>query len=293
VIPVFFPLSSFEIGKKDGTLIIIGPDLGYSKDEIEEIGEFLERGGTLILMDDFGTGNEILRGLNLSVRFSERQFMDVFYQKNENFPQVVRILDPELGEGVDGLVLNIPSVILNAKGEVYSSKISLLVKRIGEYPIMTTISYGNGKIVLFSDPSVFINDMFQFNEEFVRNFIDQNVRGRVYVDEAHHSNFNIYQSGTVTLKRSVDETLLFQVIFLVALTFIVFESGLFHRLFEILTKILQNLSRVEKENDLKSIIKTLEKEGCNTEILLKMIEEIEKGKKLGGRDEWKRTDGED
>jgi len=144
------------------------------------------------------------------VRFAKEPFLDIFYYKNENFPQLVKILDPALGKGVDKIVLNVPSSLLNTQGDIYTSKVTLLGKNQREYPIMTELSYGNGKIILFSDPSVFINDMYPVNEAFIRNFVEYITADKVYIDEAHHSNFNIYQQGYVTIKRTVDQEKIFQ-----------------------------------------------------------------------------------
>jgi len=279
--PVLSPLDSYGIGDRSGTLLIIGPDLSYSQEEIEEIRIFLQKGGTLILMDDFGTGNQIVEELNLSARFSKRTFTEIFYERNESFPQIIKIMDPELMRNVKSITLNVPSFITGADGEIYSTRISIADKNFGERVIMTEVSYGEGKVILFSDPSVFINEMFSVNENFIRNFISRNLEGDVYVDEAHHSNFNLYQTGTVTLKREVDRNLIFFAFLSVSIISIIIESRLHERAFQLILRRFQR----EEESDLKIVIENLVRRGFEREKLMKIVEEMEKGKKLGGRNE--------
>lgn len=282
IIPIITSYNSFGLGEREGVLLILGPDLGYSPLEIDEIKKFLENGGTLVLIDDFGTGNDILSGLNLTARFTGLVPIDVFYSKNYNFPELVRILDPRLSVGVDKLILNVPSVIAGAEGSIYTSKVTVIGNNQRQLPIMSELEYGNGKIILFSDPSVFINDMFEKNEPFIRNFVNYIKADTIYIDEAHHSNFNPYAVGTVVIKRSLDKMKVFYVILGVAILAILVESGL----------ILEGISRVvnvllgkifkEKEKSLDDVIEELKKEGYDEKVLRKIIMEINTGKKLGG-----------
>ena len=281
IVPIISSFNVVDFEKMNGTLLIIGPDMGYSNLEIEKIRKSLENGGTLVLIDDFGTGNQILRGLNLTARFSKTSFIDVFYSKNYNFPELVRILDPKLGAGVNKLILNVPSAILNAEGKIYTSKVTLLGKNQREYPIMTEIEYEKGRIVLFSDPSVFINDMFDENKAFIRNFADYIHSDVIYIDEAHHSNFNPYHIGTLVIHRSLDRVKAFYVVLIVAVLALFIESGATVEIFSRTITFLLDKFFKEKEKSLEDIIEELKNEGYDEKILRKIIREITTGKKLG------------
>jgi len=223
-----------------------------------------------------------LEGLNLSARFLGITPIDVFYSKNYNFPEVVRILDPQLGIGVDKLILNVPSAIIGANGSIYTSKVTVVGNNQRELPVMSEVKYGKGKIILFADPSVFINDMFDENEPFIRNFVRYLNADTVYIDEAHHSNFNPYAVGTLVIRRSLDRVKAFYVVLAVAVTAILVESGLALKgVGKILELILGKIFK-EEEKSLDEVIEKLKKEGYNESILRKMIKEIETGKKLGG-----------
>ncbi|EHR79117.1 hypothetical protein OCC_01269 [Thermococcus litoralis DSM 5473] len=282
VVPVITSYNSFDLSERKGVLLILGPDMRYSPLEVGEVKNFLNNGGTLVLIDDFGTGNDILEGLNLSARFLGITPIDVFYSKNYNFPEVVRILDPQLGIGVDKLILNVPSAIIGANGSIYTSKVTVVGNNQRELPVMSEVKYGKGKIILFADPSVFINDMFDENEPFIRNFVRYLNADTVYIDEAHHSNFNPYAVGTLVIRRSLDRVKAFYVVLAVAVTAILVESGLALKgVGKILELILGKIFK-EEEKSLDEVIEKLKKEGYDESILRKMIKEIETGKKLGG-----------
>lgn len=281
IVPIISSFNSIGLGNLEGTLLIIGPDMSYSPLEVEEIRKFLEKGGTLVLIDDFGSGNQILEGLNLTARFSRVQFIDIFYSKNANFPQLIRILDPNLGAGVDRLILNVPSAILGAEGKIYTSKVTLLGNSQREYPIMSEVEYGRGRIVLFSDPSIFINDMFDENEGFIRNFVEYIRSDVIYIDEVHHSGFNPYQMGTLVIHRSLDRAGAFYVLLTVTITALFIETGLAGIAMDKAVSLLNRLFR-EGEKSMDEIVEELRREGYDEKLLRKIIEEIKTGKKLGG-----------
>ena len=281
IMPVITSYNSFGLGEKEGVLLILGPDLSYSSLEIDEIKEFLENGGTLVLIDDFGTGNDILSGLNLTARFTSLIPIDVFYSKNYNFPELVRILDPQLSVGVDKLTLNVPSVIVGAEGSIYTSKVAVIGNNQRQLPIMSELEYGNGRIILFSDPSVFINDMFEKNEPFIRNFVSYIKADVIYIDEAHHTGFNPYAVGTVVIRRSLDRMKAFYVILGVAVLAILIESGLALEGISRVVNVLLGKIFKEEEKSLDDVIEELKKEGYDEKVLRKIIREINTGKKLG------------
>lgn len=282
IMPVITSYNSFGLSEREGVLLILGPDMGYSSLEVDEIKGFLNNGGTLVLIDDFGTGNDILRGLNLSARFLGIIPVDVFYSKNYNFPELVRILDPQLSVGVDKLILNVPSAIIGANGSIYTSKVTVVGNNQRELPIMSEVRYGNGTIILFADPSVFINDMFDENEPFIMNFVRYLNAETIYIDEAHHSNFNPYAVGTVVIRRSLDRIRAFYVILAVAVIAILVESGIALRGIErALKPILRKIFK-EEEKTLDDVVEELKEEGYDEKTLRKIIREIQTGKKLGG-----------
>jgi len=281
IIPVMYPYNSVELSRLDGVLVVVGPDVDFSSLEAEEVRGFLENGGTLFIADDFGTANSLLEKLGVKAKFST-QLKDVFYSKRAEFPVVVRIEDPELAVGVEKVTLNIPSAIVGkGEGEVFSSKVSVVGKNMGSYPVMAEIKYGEGKIIMLSDPSILINDMFEENRQFIGNLAEY-LGKKFYFDEAHHTDFNPYSVTTVYIHRELDREKAFQVFVAVAALAIFIESGVAGRTAQAITRML--LKR--RENLFEGLpdwvdLKTLEK----------IVNEIRTGSKLGDRYGRKRIHG--
>jgi hypothetical protein len=169
IYPIMYPYNSVGLDRLEGTLLVIGPDIDFSSLEAEEVRKFLENGGTLFIADDFGTANKLLEKLGVKARFTTQPLKDVFYSKREEFPVAVRIEDPDLAAGVEKITLNIPSAITGIEGKIYTSKVSVVGKNTGSFPVMAEIKYGKGRIILLSDPSILMNDMFDENRQFIEN----------------------------------------------------------------------------------------------------------------------------
>ena len=284
LIPVMYPYNSLELGKFSGVLIVIGPNVDFSSLEAEEVKKFLDKGGTLFITDDFGTANTLLEKLEVKASFSNQPLKDIFYSKRAEFPVVVRINDPELANGVEKLTLNAPSTIVGVKGEVLSSKVSVIGNRIGNnmdkmksYPIMAEIKYGNGRIVLLSDPSILINDMFEENRQFIENLVPY-LGNTFYFDEAHHSDFNPYLITTVYIHRELDRGKAFQIFVAVAALAVFIESGIGGG---ILSRVMRSAVRLLPKRE-EDIFEGLP-EWVDIKILEKIVGEIRTGSKIGGR----------
>ena len=225
--PILYPYNVAHVGELGGTLLIFSPDIEFSKAEADEVRKFLERGGTVFIADDFGKANSLLEKLGINARFSKREVRDIFYYMNDKFPLIVKI-SPELSRNVSALKLNVPSAVIAKEGEILTSKVAYAGK-MGEYIIMAEMRYGNGRIILFSDPSAFINEMIKENRDFSINLIEY-LEGTLYFDEAHRSDFNPYLTGTVYIHRELEREKAFQIILSVAIFAIIFESGALRRL---------------------------------------------------------------
>ena len=280
VTPILGPYDSVGLDGDRGTLVVIGPNLPFTKGEIEALRKFLQEGNTLLLADDFGTGNQLLEGLGLRERFSSRSPLTPIYLKNGNFP-ITADIKPPLSEDVNFLVMYKPSVILNPENPlVMTPNGTYLDGRYGSFAIVDVVPYGKGKIVLVSDPDIFTNSLFGENERFIENLLTY-LPGPYLIDEVHHRDFNPYSSGTITIRRAVNRKLVFYYVLFVAMLAFVIESGLWIKPFELAFSLLFRLFGERKE-DVEEIVKSLEQEGLDGEVLRKMLSEIQTGSKLGG-----------
>ncbi|MCS7143412.1 MAG: DUF4350 domain-containing protein [Archaeoglobaceae archaeon] len=275
VLPILYPYNNAKVSELRGVLILVNPTIDFSSSEAEEVKKFLEKGGTLFIANDFGTANSLLEKIGLKARFSKDLLKDIFYDKNENFTLVVRI-EGELSNGVESLRLNCPSAILGSEGEVMTSKASV-VRDMRSYPIFAELKYGNGRVILFSDPSALMNEMLDENKQFALNLIEDLGTGTFYFDEAHRVDLNPYSTATVYVHRELDKNSAF-VLILAFATFAIFvESGVLGRILSFIA----NLSRLifkKREELFKEL-----PEWVDIEKLKKMLERM--GVEYGGIEE--------
>ncbi len=208
IVPIMTPLNTFNLKNEGNVLITIAPNMEYTDEEVKSIKEFLKNGGTLVVIDDFNMGNSILKKLNVSIKISKKGTKDIFYYKNDNLLETYRINLP----GYDGTVVcNIPSYI--ESGRISNGSLISTSDLTNKY-IMASTNYGNGKIIVVSDPDIFINCMEKFNKKFWIAFINTLPKGRFYIDETHHQSFSLYNMGVTYVQSNLSNEVKF-LIFLI------------------------------------------------------------------------------
>jgi hypothetical protein len=148
--------------------------------------------GTVLLADDYGSGNSLLQQLNLSVRFSGKPLAGLYYySKSPNFPITSDFYSSPLTANVTSVLLDHPSYLeINNTSQVTTlattSPFSFIdVQGNGEptqnesiraYPLMAYTHLGSGIIIVISDSTIFINEIVGFydNIRLFENVIGQN-----------------------------------------------------------------------------------------------------------------------
>ncbi|MCX6003246.1 MAG: DUF4350 domain-containing protein [Chloroflexi bacterium] len=167
--------------EESATIII--PYIDYSDEELSQLKDYTEQGGTLLLMDDYGFGNKILEYFGVEARFSGKPLLDpLFCYKNQWLPKITDFApDYEKGD-VKEVVLNHATVLENiAEADViaWSSPTSFLDvnestswdtgEPKGHLPVAAKLLFGKGVIVLAADPSLIIDSMI--NRDDNANFV--------------------------------------------------------------------------------------------------------------------------
>lgn len=202
--PVQHSFINYDINQTNSTIIIIGPQTPFTKEEATYIEHFLNKGGTLFLADDFGTSNDLLSQINASSRFSHKLMLDLSFEKKASFVTIFNIYNQShpLTKDISGILLNYPSslsITENTTSLAGSSEMSWLDidtngKEDGNEPhgpfvIYAIEPYGNGEIILFSGPSLLINSMDDHldNKVFLNNIFEYLVQNKqtVIIDESH------------------------------------------------------------------------------------------------------------
>jgi len=171
------------------TLLFIGPSTGFSVDEVESVKVFAERGGHVIVADDFGSGNDLLEGLGLDVRFTGDLLLDsVFYDMEHTYPRLLNFSAHNMMPR--DIVLNYATTLSDdflVHSIETSSPFSFVSREklveFRSYPVLGCVEYGDGEITLFSDSSVWINSMI--GKEGNRDLLLGMAKGNVYIDEVH------------------------------------------------------------------------------------------------------------
>jgi Domain of unknown function (DUF4350) len=187
--------------QRNGTLLaIIGPSVGFSRSESSQIHTFLQSGGTVLLADDFGTGNNLLKDLNVTMRFSPTGIAALyFYSKNPSFPIVTDFTSNPVTRNLTAIITERPSYIENSTGArilAMTSPFSFIDfngngepstnETLRPYPIIVEESVGKGLLILVSDPGVFTNQLVPLygNRDLFLNIL--NVAGGHLVYDAYH-----------------------------------------------------------------------------------------------------------
>ena len=196
--------ADYDLNAQNTTVLIIGPRTTFSSREGLYIKNFLEKGGMLLLADDFGTGNDLLEKINATSRFAGDLLLDLSFEKMASFVTVFDFLSLShpLTSNVSHILLNYPTGIVagdNTTVLAVSTEVSWLDTNMdgkedigepsGPFPVLIVEKYGTGEIVLFSGPSLLINSMkdnldnSRFRENLFRYLY--NDRDTVIIDESH------------------------------------------------------------------------------------------------------------
>jgi len=178
------------------TVLMLGPSKPFTPEEVEAVEAFLSLGGRVVLADEFGTGNSLLEGLGLEVRFSGLLLLDpLFKDKSSRMPKVLNISSSRYTDGLEELTFNYPTVLAHTESVsvlAWSTPFSYLATSpsppnedsvAGPFPVVAEARVGEGSLILISDSSLFINSMLDRGDNMA--LLRGLARGEVFIDEAH------------------------------------------------------------------------------------------------------------
>lgn len=172
-------------------LFIISPEKNITEDYTLTLKNFVESGGTLVLMDETGKINPILEELNVGVKVEPYQIMDpLYYYRSWKLPKITNINQAKITENVTSIATDVPAAIKiesmqNIKVLAYTSYFSYMDldgdgqpskdDPAGPFPVIVEKSYGDGKIIVVSDSSLFINSIIVLgdNKILLKNIVGE------------------------------------------------------------------------------------------------------------------------
>lgn len=195
------------------SILILIPYVEFSEESMAKIKSFVENGGILLLMDDYGFGNEILDYLDVSLRFTGTPLLDpLFCHKNQWMPKTTDFTNDIVSLGIEVVTMNHAASLAgvdSSEAIAYSSPESYLDMNdnrnrdegepSGPFTVAAKTNYGRGLIIAISDPSVVISSMLKQydNNLFVQYLI--NIRGEpenIFLDQSHLSKTPLDTSKT-------------------------------------------------------------------------------------------------
>ncbi len=198
--------SGYRSAGEGDVAIVLAPDRNYTDREAAIIRGFLARGGTLVVAEDVGTtGNELLAAVGATARVNGTLLRDERYNYRSPAMPIARNVttNESLIRGVNRLTLNFGSTVEPGDGNttvlVRSSEFAYLdtndngelddSERLDSRPVATVEPVGQGRVVVVSDPSVFINSMLERsnNRRFGRNLVEGG--DRLLLDFSHTADF--------------------------------------------------------------------------------------------------------
>jgi Domain of unknown function (DUF4350) len=159
--------------RPEDTLVLVHPERRLDQDSLSE---FLSAGGRVILLDDFGTGEALLRRFGIR-RVPLPAHPAEELRQNPDLAIAVPARDHELVRGVGRLVTN------HASALVEPSLTSLLEvqSRDSDPAVVALIGIvSRGAFVVVGDPSAFMNSMLRYpgNKRLAENLLSWASRGR-------------------------------------------------------------------------------------------------------------------
>ncbi len=185
-----------------GTALLLVPYEQFSERELGQVRSYVSSGGTLVLLDDYGFGNQVLSSLDLNMRFAGQPLLDpLFDYRNKWMPKITAFASTPLSANVSSIVLN-HSTALNGTSDAsvvgFSSSFSFLDKNdngvwddgepYGPFAVAAFIKMDHGCVVAISDPSLLINGMLTLDDnlQFVNNVVRiQGSNPQVFVAQSH------------------------------------------------------------------------------------------------------------
>lgn len=182
-------------------VVVLSPARAYEGEDAARVRAFVEAGGTLLVAEDFGPhGNALLAATGATARFDGRSLRDErFHSRSPALPVARDVTPHAMTAGVDAVTVNFGTALVpgDATVLVRTSPYAYLdgdrdeVLDDGEplaaVPIVAVESVGEGRVVVASDPSLFINAMLvrPGNRDLARALLSGAGAATVVVDASH------------------------------------------------------------------------------------------------------------
>ncbi len=242
------------------TFLVLNPQDNFTAAESSVVRSFIESGGLVVVMDDYGAANSLLQNIDSPITLDQVPLcQDVDYHLRPSFPIITDITPSLVTSNVSSIVFDHP-VSLNITGNASviasTSRLGWLDlndnglldkdEPSGIYPVAAQANYGKGELIVIGDPDVLINSMQDKgdNRVLVSNIVST---GIVYVDASHGQSIPPLASVLFTIKYNIFAQLS-------CVLAILLLAYVFYRRHDIARLIKVPEEKPEKQRDMKEAI---------------------------------------
>lgn len=203
------------------TAFVIAPEESYSAADAERVRQFVEQGGTLVVLENFGaSGNELLAAVGADARADGVLLRDErHYYRGPTMPVATDVEPHPLTGDAEQLTLNYASAVEPGEATVLVRTSEYAYRdtnrdgeltdgdQLGPHPVATVEPVGDGQVVAVGDPSIAVNAMVgePDNAAFLQGaYADSD---RVLIDLSHTEELPPLTAAMLTIR----ETALLQV----------------------------------------------------------------------------------
>ena len=196
--------------------IVVAPDDQYEPTDAERVRRFVDEGGTLVVLENFGAnGNDLLADVGATARAEGTLLRDEReHYRGPAMPVATGVADHPLTDGVDRLTLNYASAVDPGEATVLVETSEFAYRdanRNGELdadeeprstPVATVESVGDGRVIVVGDPSIAINAMLDEpdNAAFLRAIYTEADAEHVLIDLSHAGDLPPLAAATLLLR---------------------------------------------------------------------------------------------
>lgn len=161
------------------SVLIVIPGINLSAYVEDSLANYTIHGGTLVILSNGAMfGNQLLNRLGINASITGVIMDPVFNALNEYFPLAYTVNNTHLVLTLDNasaLILSNDNAIILAE----TSAFSRLGNLTGPFIVAAEFAYGNGKLIVITTPSIFMNSLITMNnnEEFLEQLCGNSTVG--------------------------------------------------------------------------------------------------------------------
>jgi hypothetical protein len=200
------PLTSLDRYSPDEYCLLIIPYKEYSSGELYSLSRFIDGGGIVLLLSDYGYANDILEYLDAPVYIDDSGILiDPLFKYRVGRMPIIRDFYGELLESnISSIYMNYASIIMILDDRAspladssFFSYYDLNLNNIfdegeptGPFTVAAKFRFGDGLVYVFSDPSFLLNSMVGLGDNL--RVVEELCGGRKILLDQFHLRRNIH-----------------------------------------------------------------------------------------------------